>query len=161
MPPRPHPTASRLTSISRLGLAASALALLPFASCLSRAAEPRASQQEEASEPIVEITPAESVSAAPPARAGDEIDVEALSEHEQGSWPVIEPSDVQHAPIDPERALASIAKETFVFAEPRWRSKKIGYLRAGAIVRRSREPKGKSGCEGGWYSIEPEGYVCV
>lgn len=44
---------------------------------------------------------------------------------------------------------------------PSWQSKKIGYLRAGAVVSRSAKPVGNRGCEGGWYEISPEGYVCV
>jgi hypothetical protein len=41
-------------------------------------------------------------------------------------------------------------------------SKKIGWLRAGAVVaRRGDTPAGKEGCPGGWYAIEPAGFVCV
>ena len=65
------------------------------------------------------------------------------------------------ARIDPDRALASIARETYVMLRPSWQSKKIGYLRAGAVVSRSAKPVGNRGCEGGWYEISPEGYVCV
>jgi hypothetical protein len=62
---------------------------------------------------------------------------------------------------DPDRALASIAKETLIFSAPSWRAKKIGYLRAGAVVRRSPDPAGHAGCGGGWYRIEPDGFVCA
>jgi len=65
------------------------------------------------------------------------------------------------APIDAELALAATAKETFVYATPSWRAKKIGYLRGGAVVKRSPEPVGDSGCPGGWYRVAPQGYVCV
>ncbi|WP_437592162.1 L,D-transpeptidase [Sorangium sp. So ce1000] len=57
--------------------------------------------------------------------------------------------------------LASIARETWVFAEPRWTSRRIGYLRAGAVVARRPEPSGRSSCADGWYRIEPNGYVCI
>ncbi|WP_437946242.1 L,D-transpeptidase family protein [Sorangium sp. So ce296] len=57
--------------------------------------------------------------------------------------------------------LASIARETWIFAEPRWTSRRIGYLRAGAIVARRPEPSGRESCGGGWYRIEPSGYVCI
>jgi hypothetical protein len=63
--------------------------------------------------------------------------------------------------IEDHDALASIAKETWVFAEPRWSARKLGYLRAGAVVERSASPAGRSGCDGGWYRIEPHGFVCV
>jgi lipoprotein-anchoring transpeptidase ErfK/SrfK len=48
-----------------------------------------------------------------------------------------------------------------IYKEPRDTSKKLGYLRVGTRVARSAEPVGKAGCPGGWYSIEPHGYVCV
>lgn len=63
--------------------------------------------------------------------------------------------------VDPDLALASIASETFVFASPTWGAKKVGYLRAGALVSRSAKPAGFSGCPGGWYGVSPEGFVCV
>jgi len=63
--------------------------------------------------------------------------------------------------IDEDRALAAIAKETFVRSAPSFGAKKIGYLRGGAIVRRSPEPAGNQGCPGGWYRIAPYGFVCI
>ncbi|AKT39350.1 L,D-transpeptidase [Chondromyces crocatus] len=67
-------------------------------------------------------------------------------------------------PPEPTRTLhelASVARETWVFAEPRWGSRRLGYLRAGAIVERRAKPAGKKGCQGGWYGVQPHGYVCV
>ncbi len=63
--------------------------------------------------------------------------------------------------VDSELALAATAKETFVYASPSWRAKKIGYLRGGGVVQRSPEPVGNVGCAGGWYRIAPQGFVCV
>jgi L,D-transpeptidase catalytic domain len=58
--------------------------------------------------------------------------------------------------------LASTAKETWIFAEPHWKARRIGYLRAGAIVPRRAEPAARNhACPEGWYRIEPRGYVCV
>ncbi len=57
--------------------------------------------------------------------------------------------------------LASTALETWVFAEPRWSSRRIGYLRAGSVVQRRSKPAGWSSCPEGWYRIEPKGYVCA
>jgi len=48
-----------------------------------------------------------------------------------------------------------------VYKDPRDSAKKLGYLRVGTKVVRSAEPVGKSGCPGGWYQIEPRGYVCA
>jgi hypothetical protein len=63
--------------------------------------------------------------------------------------------------VDPELALAAIAKETLVYSKPDWRSPKLGYLRAGAIVERDPVPASSQHCAGGWYRIAPEGHVCV
>ena len=68
-------------------------------------------------------------------------------------------------PRRPEREpdeLASTAKETWIFAEPHWKARRIGYLRAGAIVERRATPSARNhACPEGWYRIEPRGYVCV
>jgi hypothetical protein len=57
--------------------------------------------------------------------------------------------------------LAALARETLVFAEPSYAAKRIGYLRAGAVVTRGARPVGYAGCPDGWYRISPEGHVCV
>ena len=57
--------------------------------------------------------------------------------------------------------IASIAMRTWIYVEPRERSTKLGYLRAGAVVDRAEESAGDDGCAGGWYRIAPRGYVCV
>jgi hypothetical protein len=63
--------------------------------------------------------------------------------------------------VDSTRALAVTAQQAFVFAAPSRGSTKLGYLRLGTIVGRSADPVGFDGCAGGWYAIEPEGYLCV
>jgi lipoprotein-anchoring transpeptidase ErfK/SrfK len=65
------------------------------------------------------------------------------------------------APLGPEPELVAIAREAFVYAGPSRRSRKLGYLRLGARVRRSAEPASSDGCPGGFYRVAPEGYVCV
>jgi hypothetical protein len=57
--------------------------------------------------------------------------------------------------------LSSLARETWVYAEPRWGGRRLGYLRAGAEVARKPEPAGDRGCPGGWYGISPRGFVCA
>ena len=58
--------------------------------------------------------------------------------------------------------LASTAKETWIFAEPNWKARRLGYLRAGAVVERRAEPAARNhACAEGWYRIEPRGYVCA
>jgi lipoprotein-anchoring transpeptidase ErfK/SrfK len=51
--------------------------------------------------------------------------------------------------------------ETLVYEEANPSSKKIGYLRAGSIVDRRGGIAGTNGCPGGWFPIEPRGFVCV
>jgi lipoprotein-anchoring transpeptidase ErfK/SrfK len=58
-------------------------------------------------------------------------------------------------------ALVAISRETWVFSKPKWRSRKLGYLRAGSIVAADPKPSGHSSCKGGWYRVDPQGYVCV
>jgi hypothetical protein len=135
---------------------------VPFASCLS-AADPVPIGGER----VLGRVFASGLVFAYSARAlAASIDIEALADAERGSWPESEPGGVEPAALsvpalDPEQSLVAIAKETFVFPEPRWGKKKLGYLRAGAIVARKAEPASRAGCPGGWYAIEPEGYVCV
>jgi lipoprotein-anchoring transpeptidase ErfK/SrfK len=58
-------------------------------------------------------------------------------------------------------ALGVIAGQANVYVEPSAESRRLGYLRLGAVVRRAPEPAGRAGCPGGWYKVEPRGYVCV
>jgi len=60
-----------------------------------------------------------------------------------------------------ELLLGALAMETAVRAEPSPTGARLGFLRAGSLVRRSAEPAGHSGCPEGWYQVEPRGYVCV
>ncbi|MEZ4296048.1 MAG: L,D-transpeptidase [Polyangiaceae bacterium] len=71
----------------------------------------------------------------------------------QSSVPVAQPKN--------EPMLGIRAFVTPVYSEPRDTSKKLGYLRVGALVARSAEPAGKAGCPGGWYQVHPRGYVCA
>jgi hypothetical protein len=57
--------------------------------------------------------------------------------------------------------LTSIARETLIYARPSFKSQKVGYLRVGAVVSRSKLPMGNEGCKRGWYRVQPEGFVCV
>ncbi len=57
--------------------------------------------------------------------------------------------------------LASIAMLTDVRAKPNPQAKRIGALRAGAIVEMEPAPAGAFGCPGGWRQIKPAGFVCI
>ncbi len=50
---------------------------------------------------------------------------------------------------------------TIVYKQPNESSKRIGYLRVGSKVPRSADPVSTKGCAGGWYQIEPAGFVCA
>jgi hypothetical protein len=63
--------------------------------------------------------------------------------------------------LDPDRLLVAIARETLIYERPSFKSAKIGYLRAGAQVRRDADAASHEGCKLGFYRIMPEGYVCV
>lgn len=70
-------------------------------------------------------------------------------------------------PDEAERAYAD-AFLTWIYAAPEPGARELGYLRGGQSVRlRSTEstprgaPSGRRGCGGGWYAVEPAGFVCV
>ncbi|AGP35199.1 L,D-transpeptidase [Sorangium cellulosum] len=110
------------------------------------------------------VTAASGAEAAAP--GGDPLALPALPPElvDDGSdrLPELDPPPVTSpTPAEEVHELASIARETWIFAEPRWTSRRIGYLRAGAVVARRPEPSGRESCGGGWYRIEPNGYVCI
>jgi len=49
----------------------------------------------------------------------------------------------------------------WVFASPSASAAKLGYLRAGASSATTAKAAGFDGCPGGWFRIEPEGFVCA
>ena len=63
-------------------------------------------------------------------------------------------------PVMGDDQIHSIAIETYVRAVAARGARALGYMRAGAGVRRSVEPVGTDGCKDGWYAVEPEGFVC-
>ena len=69
-------------------------------------------------------------------------------------------SEEEVAPADPERVLVSIGRETWIYAEPKAGSRRMGYLRFGAVVGRAAQPATHDDCTQGWYRVSPEGYAC-
>ncbi len=55
----------------------------------------------------------------------------------------------------------SKALRTWIHARPTRHSERLGYLRAGASSPTSAKPAAVGDCKGGWYPVEPRGYVCV
>ena len=92
---------------------------------------------------------------APPASASDD----TTDDEDDGPPPLSQRED--EPIVDPAHLLVAIARETLIYDRPSFKSQKIGYLRAGAQVRRDAEPAGYSGCKLGFYHIMPEGFVCV
>lgn len=57
--------------------------------------------------------------------------------------------------------LGSIALRTWIYTDTGPSRTRLGYLRAGAIVDRRGPVIENDGCKGGWYRINPRGFVCV
>lgn len=57
--------------------------------------------------------------------------------------------------------IASIAWRTWVYTDTGPKRTRYGYLRAGAVVPRRGPEIRNDGCPGGWYRINPRGFVCV
>ncbi|MGK3994658.1 L,D-transpeptidase [Sorangium sp. So ce1024] len=72
-----------------------------------------------------------------------------------------QPASAVAAPPSDKPLLGVTSFVATVYKEPRDTSKKLGYLRVGSRVPRSAEPAGTAGCPGGWYAIEPRGFLCV
>ncbi|WP_437602616.1 L,D-transpeptidase [Sorangium sp. So ce590] len=78
--------------------------------------------------------------------------------------PIVSLSGVSTPPLPAREGsprLASIAMLTRVYARPSTDAKRVGFLRAGAIVEMDPEPAGTAGCPGGFRKIKPFGYVCL
>ena len=78
--------------------------------------------------------------------------------------PIVTPGSVHdQLPFEPSgKKLASIAWRTWVYTDTGPRRTRYGYLRAGQVVD-VREPGlgPNEGCKGGWWRINPRGFVCV
>ena len=68
--------------------------------------------------------------------------------------------DVAPLEADGPRLFAK-ALRAWVFAQPSLGANKLGYLRAGASSPTTAKAAGFDGCPGGWFHVEPEGFVCA
>ena len=65
-------------------------------------------------------------------------------------------------PFSPSgRRLVSIAWRTWIYTDTEARRERYGYLRAGAVVDAREPPIVNESCQGGWYRVNPRGFVCV
>ena len=87
----------------------------------------------------------------------------AADKADAGGVAAPEPSTlkIHAAPTAGVPQLGIIAFEVPIYQKADKASAKIGTLRLGAIINRKAEPAGKAGCAGGFYEIEPRGFVCV
>jgi hypothetical protein len=67
-----------------------------------------------------------------------------------------------NAPFAPDALkLASIAWRTWIYTDTGPKRTRFGYLRAGSIVAARGPSIQNEGCAGGWYRINPRGFVCI
>jgi hypothetical protein len=57
--------------------------------------------------------------------------------------------------------LASTAWRTWIYTDTGPKRTRYGYLRVGSVVDARGPAIENSGCEGGWYRINPRGFVCI
>ncbi len=66
------------------------------------------------------------------------------------------------AVVDPGTPrVYSRALRTWIHKRPSRSSRRLGYMRAGASTPTSKKAAGFDDCKGGWYPVQPRGYVCV
>lgn len=53
------------------------------------------------------------------------------------------------------------ALRAWIHDRPSFRSARLGYLRVGSSTPTEGKAAGFEGCKGGWYPVEPDGFVCV
>ncbi len=101
-----------------------------------------------------------------PAPASASATAHPPSSNKQSSAPSAEPGGVlDNLPFDENGPdviqVASIAWRTWIYTDTGRSRTRYGYLRLGSIVA-ARGPKiVNSGCEGGWYRVNPRGFVCL
>ena len=68
-----------------------------------------------------------------------------------------------HLPVPPADGpkLWALGAATPVYDRPSSEARKLGEIRVGAAVSRSREPVTRAGCDGGWFAVRPRGFVCA
>lgn len=63
--------------------------------------------------------------------------------------------------LDPNLYVGALSKQTVIRVRPDPEATILGFARTGALLRRARSPASKKNCKGGWYRVEPDGYICV
>lgn len=117
----------------------------------------------------LETPAAEGTLVASLAEVGAELDEEALLEDEAlldaefpEEVPVAKPP-LAPSPEDlvPDLYVGALSKQTIIRSRPDLEAPIIGFARTGALLRRAAVPANRRNCKGGWYRVEPDGYICV
>jgi hypothetical protein len=88
----------------------------------------------------------------------------AVSQHESAPAPraVSQGSLEDNLPFAPTgQRAASIAWRTWIYTDVGPKRSRYGYLRAGAVVDVRGPPIQNDGCDGGWYRVNPRGFICL
>jgi hypothetical protein len=142
------------------------LALFGLA-CGKRAAPPGAAAELGASATAVSevrtssAAPSAVVSGKPATRTATAPAAESATALARGQGPT--PGSVDdNLPFSPDGTrVASVAWRTWIYTDTGKQRSRYGYLRAGAIVDARGPSIVNEGCEGGWYRVNPRGFVCV
>jgi hypothetical protein len=114
--------------------------------------------REEAALEPASLAPFERGAGVPEVEAAEEEGEEAPADEGEASEPEAAPPETPAA--GPE-LVVGIGREAWIYTEPRWGARKLGYLRAGAVLEREGPAIKSEYCPRGWYKIKPQGYVCV
>src|SRR4051794_31137566 len=101
------------------------------------------------------------VSGKPASRKAAALAAEATAAHAPGGGRA--PGSVDdNLPFSPDGTrVASVAWRTWIYTDTGKQRSRYGYLRVGAIVDARGPAIVNEGCEGGWYRVNPRGFVCV
>jgi lipoprotein-anchoring transpeptidase ErfK/SrfK len=106
--------------------------------------------------------------ASPPASASSPVVVVTVAADPSAEPAAVEPARQGEGGVDDSLPfsptgdrIASIAWRSWVYTDTGPKRTRYGYLRAGAIVPRRGPEIRNDGCPGGWYRINPRGFVCV
>ncbi|GMV13194.1 MAG: L,D-transpeptidase [Polyangiaceae bacterium] len=113
---------------------------------------------------------APTLSSAQPAQDADSASSAAPAPKERPARPRVPPAVTLSGESQPLPATAveagrprvhARALRAWIHERPSFRSPRLGYLRVGSSSPTTDKPAGHEGCKGGWYAVEPDGYVCV
>ncbi len=128
-----------------------------LASCAVREPSPPSNLPTEPTQPPPEGEENRGSEATPPLPT----EIEGVSETPPpGSASAVASAPPPSASVGPR--IGSVQRTTWIFDRPSKQGRQIGYVREGtAAPLASEEPTREASCPGGWYRLEPAGYVCL